>query len=134
MQHKFYPSANNRFLVIDLCESTPCSPDAACESVGGLTLTCTCNEGFTGDGIGPNGCSAIQTPGSNTPSNVPSGNTPSGNTPSDNTPSGNAPATGGSPSSSPASSGNTPTSNVASSSNKITVGYVAVAYLVSLLW
>lgn len=112
--------------VIDLCDSDPCSSDATCESIDGLILNCTCNDGFVGNGVGPNGCTmppGTMPPGA-TPSESPSGgNSPSGNNSPTNT---NSPSAGNSPSEPGA-----PISKAVSSSNKTRVGYAAVALLLA---
>lgn len=114
--------------MIDLCDSTPCSPDASCTSVGGLTYTCQCNPGFSGNGEGPNGCTAIpgsQPQGSNTPSDTPSQSTPSGTPTVGNSPDVNTPSTGNTPASGP---GAAPKSNLVSPSDSVRIGFGVVCF------
>ncbi len=50
-------------LPVNLCatEWNPCNTNAECAPTG-LTVTCTCQEGYTGDGFGNDGCTAIEPP------------------------------------------------------------------------
>jgi hypothetical protein len=49
--------------LINLCQpSGACSQYATCESYNGLTLNCTCQTGYEGDGVGADGCTAVTPP------------------------------------------------------------------------
>ncbi len=110
--------------MIDLCKNNPCSPNAECQSQNGLSFTCTCNNGYTGDGVGPNGCTAI--PVSQPTTAGPSGQNTydDGNSPvSESGPSGeNSPASQNGPNSSPSAS-DSPKSNLVSSSCAVSIGF-----------
>ena len=43
-------NVRSHFLDIDECESAPCAMNAACDNTEG-SFSCSCNEGFNGDGL-----------------------------------------------------------------------------------
>ncbi len=59
------------------CDSifNPCNEHATCTPSPVTAATCACNEGFTGDGYGPDGCVAPSTPTDSAPSSSPTAST-----------------------------------------------------------
>jgi hypothetical protein len=59
-----------------MTEFNPCNANADC-APNSLTVTCACQAGYTGDGMGADGCTMIEVPQAQ-PQSQPQAKTPSG--------------------------------------------------------
>jgi len=47
------------YCTFDVCNPSPCDPNAACSNLGGGTYECTCNAGYAPDAINPDVCDLL---------------------------------------------------------------------------
>lgn len=67
-------------LPVNLCltELSPCNELADCTPTSWAAYDCTCKDGYTGNGVGANGCAMIEPPIAQSPQDQPQTKTPSG--------------------------------------------------------